>query len=157
MSTIVQLNDIVDALEMQFEESVALLDLDSGQVQHIELSLLSAAEERDEDSEDEPKLLAWEEDQWELAKEIASSDRFIRLPTKFDVHDWQIMQDFTHSVESEHIRRDLERAIHGAGAFRHFKDTIRRHLIEEAWFAFHRDALRDIAIEWCEDHDIKWS
>ena len=56
------------------------------------------------------------------------------------------MQDFSGSVGSDGIRDDLLRAIHGAGAFRNFKDTVRRVGIESAWFAFRTNALRQIAL-----------
>ena len=89
-------------------------------------------------------------------KRIASNDRLIPLPTKFDVHEWEIMHDFSRSVGPDEIREDLLRATHGAGAFRNFKDTVRRLGIESAWFAFRADALRRIAIEWCEENQIAW-
>ena len=42
------------------------------------------------------------------------------------------MQEFHASVESDSIREDLLSAIHGPGAFRNFKDTLRRHGIESS-------------------------
>jgi hypothetical protein len=64
------------------------------------------------------------------------------------------MQDFSCSVESDRIREELLRVIHGAGAFRNFKDTLRRYGIEPAWFAFRAGALRQIALDWCEENQI---
>lgn len=66
------------------------------------------------------------------------------------------MQDFSRSVESDRIREDLLRAIHGAGAFRTFKDTVRQLGVESAWFAFRVDALREITLGWCEENQIAW-
>jgi hypothetical protein len=83
-------------------------------------------------------------------------DRVLKLPTKFDVHDWAIMEQFSRSVENARIRGELLDAIHGAGAFRNFKATLRRHRIEEAWYAFRTEALREIAIAWCDEHHITW-
>jgi len=148
----VRLNDIVDALEMQFDEYPSYLDLDTCQVVTVSQDLLLEAEE----SDGEPDLLDWQDDEWEIAKRIVSTERFQRLPTKFDVHEWEIMQDFSNSVESGGIREDLLRAIHGPGAFRNFKDTIRRHNIDAAWFAFRSEALRQIARDWCEENQIAW-
>ena len=91
-----------------------------------------------------------------MARLIVSTNRFRKLPSKFDVHEWAIMQDFSNSVESDEIREDLLFAIHGAGAFRHFKHTVRRHDIESAWFAFRTEALRQTALEWCEANQIVW-
>jgi hypothetical protein len=150
----VRLNDIVDALDVQFDEFSSYLDLDTGQVENVSRDLLSKAE----DSEDgeKPDLPAWQEREWEVARRIGSTDRFKALPTKFDVHEWSIMQDFSQSVESGRIREDLLDAIHGAGAFRNFKGTVRRYRIESAWFAFRKEALKEIAREWCEEHQIVW-
>lgn len=153
MPATVRLNDIVDALEMQFDESSSFLDLDSGQVETISHVLLREAEES---GDEEPDLPAWQKHEWETAKRIVSTDRFQPLPTKFEVHEWAIMQDFSRSVECDRIREDLVHAIHGPGAFRNFKDTLRRHGIESAWFAFRTEALRQIALDWCEENQIVW-
>lgn len=57
---------------------------------------------------------------------------------------------------AEGVREDLLRAIHGKGAFRYFKDTLQRHRIESDWFAFRSEALRQIALDWCEEHGVAW-
>jgi len=66
------------------------------------------------------------------------------------------MKDFSLSVESDSIREDLLRAIRGAGAFQNFKGTLRQHGIESGWFAFRTEALRQIALDWCEENQIVW-
>ena len=66
------------------------------------------------------------------------------------------MQDFSRSLEPDGIREELLQAIHGAGAFRNFEDALRRHRIESAWFAFRGEALRQIALNWCEENHIVW-
>src|SRR5271170_630160 len=102
MPATVRLNDIVDALEMQFDESPSFLDLDTGQVETVSQDLLRDAESSDE----EPDLPAWQEREWEIAKRIVTTGRFQKLPTKFDVHEWEIMRDFSNSVEPGGIRED---------------------------------------------------
>lgn len=150
----VRLSDIVDALEMQFDESSSFLDLDTGQVETVSRDLLREAEESGDD--EAPDLPEWQQQEWEIAKRIISTDRFRKLPTKSEVHEWAIMEEFSLEAESDEVREDLLRAIHGPGAFRMFKDTIRRHRIEAAWFAFRAEALRQIALDWCEEHHIVW-
>ena len=154
MPATVRLSDIVDALEMQFDESSSFLDRDTGQVQTVSHDLLSEAEESGDD--EEPDLPAWQKQEWEIAKRIVSTDRFQKLPTKFEVHEWAIMQDFSRSLESDRIREELLHAIHGAGAFRNFKGALRRHRIEPVWFAFRGETLRQIALNWCEENHIVW-
>jgi hypothetical protein len=152
--TTVLLEDIVEALEMQFDESSSYLNLDTGQVETVHDELLRAAEEADDGEEIE--LPEWQMEELEIARQIVCSDRFVRLPTKFDVHEWAIMRDFSQAMESAQIRVELEYAIHGAGAFRHFKHIVRQHHIEPAWFAFHQARLKRIAVDWCKEHDINW-
>ena len=104
MPPTIRLKDIVDALEMQFDESSAFLDLDTGKVETVSHALLSEAEDS---GDEEPDLPTWQKDEWEVARRIVSTDRFQELPTKFEVNEWAIMQDFSRSVESDGIREDL--------------------------------------------------
>ena len=154
MAATVRLDEIVDALGAQLDERPSFLDRETGEVETVSEDLLRETEESGDDGE--PDLLEWQKEEWEIAKLIVSTDRFERLPTKFDVHEWEIMNDFSRSVESGGIREDLLNAIHRAGAFRNFKDSVRRHNIESAWFAFRAKALRQIAISWCEENGIAW-
>jgi len=153
MSATVLLKDIVDALEMQLDESSSFVDLETGRIETVSDDLLREA---DEAVDREPAFPAWQKQEWGVAKRIVSTGRFEILPTKFDVHEWAIVQDFSHSVTSEKIREDLLNAIHGAGAFRHFKDTLRRHRIASDWFTFRAEALKQIALDWCEERHISW-
>jgi hypothetical protein len=65
-------------------------------VSHV---LLRDAEESGDD--EEPDLPIWQKQEWEMAKLVVSTDRFHELPTKFEIHERAIMQDFAHSVESD--------------------------------------------------------
>jgi hypothetical protein len=153
MPATARLNDIVEALEIQFDESLSFLDRDTGRVETVSKELMSEAEEPGDEDLDPPES---QDEEWELAKQIVASDRFLRLPTKFDIHEWSIMEDFSQSVKSERTRADLLHAIHGAGAFRNFKYIVRRDGIEKVWYAFRTEALRQIAIDWCEENEIAW-
>jgi hypothetical protein len=148
----VRLSDIVDALEMQSDELSSFLELDTGRVETISDDLVRDAEECGDSQE--PDLPDWQDEEWEIARRIVSSDRFLKLPTKFEVHEWEIMREFADSLESGKIREDLLHALHGSGAFRHFKDAIRRQGVESAWFAFRTEALRQIAVDWCEENGV---
>ena len=152
MPATARLKDIVEALEIQFDESSSFLDRDTGQVETVSIDLLREAEESDDD--EDVDILEWQKQEWEIAKLIVSSDRFLKLPSKFDVHEWAIMEEFSHSVGAARTRADLLHAIHGAGAFRNFKYVIRRDGIEAAWYAFRTEALKQIALDWCEENHI---
>jgi hypothetical protein len=153
MPATARLSDIVDALQMQFDESPSFLDLDTGEVETVSRDLLLQAEES---ADDEPDLPLWQRPEWEIAKRIVFTNRFRKLPSKVEVHEWAIMEDFSNSVASDGIREDLLRAIHGRGAFRSFKEALRRHRIEPVWFQFRAEALRQIALDWCEANNVAW-
>jgi hypothetical protein len=70
------------------------------------------------------------------------------------VHEWEIMNRFGQSLSVPAQRDEVLDSIHGSGAFRHFKSTIRRLLLEESWFAFKGAALEDIARSWAGRHDL---
>jgi hypothetical protein len=149
----VRLQEIVDALELQLEDASSFLNRDTGQVAIVSDDLLRAAEES---SHPGRALPAWQQPEWELAQQIVATNRFEPLPTKFDVHEWAIMRDFAYSLISQQRREDLLDSLHGAGAFRHFKSSVRRHGLEPAWFAFRTAAFQQIARDWCEEHQIAW-
>jgi len=92
----------------------------------------------------------------EKEKDILESDDWIRLPSQFDVHEWEIMKRFCDTIEDETLREELLNAIHGSGAFRMFKDVLYRHGIEENWFSFKEEAFKEIAIQWCEENEIEY-
>jgi Uncharacterised protein family (UPF0158) len=149
----VRLQEIVDALEMQSEESSSFFDRNTGRIETVSADLLRAAEQS---SNPAPELPAWQRPEWELAQRIVAADSFEPLPTPFEVHEWAIMRDFAQSLTSEQVREELLDALHGAGAFRHFKSTVRRQGLESAWFAFRTEAFQQIARDWCEEQQIAW-
>jgi hypothetical protein len=62
---------------------------------------------------------------------------------------WQDMADFAAAVPDPQIRRRLERAIEGRGAFRRFKDELLDHPeLREAWFALADARIERRALQW---------
>ena len=98
---------------MQFEELFSFLDRETGEVTTVSRDLLLEAEECGDD--EEPDFPAWQRKEWEIAKRIVSADCFLKLPSKFDIHEWSIMEDFSRSVEHDRIREELLRAIQAPG------------------------------------------
>jgi hypothetical protein len=86
--------------------------------------------------------------------EIVSGEEWAKLPSKFDIHEWDIMRRFGNDVVDNDVAERIDRAIHGRGAFRMFRDTIERAGLREEWFAFRHQALREIAQEALEELGI---
>ena len=95
-----------------------------------------------------------QERNWHLIREILESEDWLALPTKFDIHEWAIMDEFSCSVDDPELRNELRNAIRGAGAFRYFKDTIYRHELQESWYSYRTAVLDRIAIDWLDEHEI---
>lgn len=65
------------------------------------------------------------------------------------------MADFTALVRSARLRERLERAIHGRGAFRRFKDVVYESPeLAPEWTAFHDRRMRRRGIEWLVDEGL---
>jgi hypothetical protein len=92
-----------------------------------------------------------------IAGEILETDHYLLLPTKFDIHEYRIMERFCYSVDDDDMRDDLCNAIPGRGAFRYFKDRIHAYGIADDWYRYRDEALREIAIAWCEENGIQFS
>ena len=66
----------------------------------------------------------------DLAAEIENDpERFLRFPTKYEIHEYRIMEDFIEQLSSGKVQNKLAHAIRGKGAFRRFKDSICLSLI----------------------------
>ena len=145
------MQDLIDALEMQGDRAASYLNCDTGEVHVISHDALAIAA----DGTDADAVLGdCEEEEVELAQRVLDSDRYLELPTSWDVHEWHIMEAFCYSLAAEDIRADCLSAIGGRGAFRYFKDQLARHGLRDSWYAFRAEALRKIAIEWCQEHEI---
>ena len=101
--------------------------------------------------EDQPE---WFKQEHRIRHEMLNSRDYIPLPDKFDIHDWQIMEDFCRSVKDTRTREWLLGLIRGRGAFGRFNAAIRSLGIEQAWSQFHDRALEQIAVEWLEQNEI---
>ena len=153
MAIRVKLNDIIEGLEFQSDERHSFLDKRTGEVVSISDEEMQAAED-DEPIEDFPD---WQQDLVRIAKEIVDETRdYIDLPTKFDIDEYRIMEKFCLSLNDSEMSDTLYSSIKGSGAFRRFKDAINEYDIADDWYKYRNDALKEIAIEWCQDNDIEF-
>lgn len=69
-----------------------------------------------------------------------SGDRFSRFPTKYDIHEYNIMADFIESMSLGATYKELAHTIRGRGAFRRFKNGIYYRKIEQQWYDYQDQA-----------------
>ena len=69
----------------------------------------------------------------------AEPDRWLRFDSIESRARWQDMADFAERQRESGLRERLERAVHGTGAFRRFRDLVHDEGLAEQWYAFSTD------------------
>lgn len=135
----IRLQQVMDAIEMACDSYTEFFDSQTGET----VSLPDPIQTGETDEE---------------LKELLETepDRFLRFPTRFEIHEYSIMESFIEALPSGRICNELAQAIRGRGAFRRFKDTIRYYGIEQLWYDYLENAYREIAIRWCRENDLKY-
>jgi len=146
------LENIIEGLEFQTSEMRSFLNLRSGEVITITDEELRAAE----DEEPMEQFPEWQQDNIRIAQEILEEEYYIPLPSQFEINEYSIMEEFCLDIEDDNLRETMYRSIKGSGAFRRFKNSIRRFAIEEKWYKYRDEAIKGIAIEWCERKGITY-
>ena len=149
MGTLVSTRDVVDALDSASDETSSYVNAVTGEVLTLTHEDLRLAEE-----EDDPEMPDWQQDAVSAARKVLESKDWLELPSKFDLHEWDLMDRFGGSLpQAQQV--EVRNAIRGKGAFRSFKGTVRRLGVEDAWFAYKRRVLEDIAREWLAEHNLR--
>ena len=152
----VKLKDIVDGMDMQMDESRVFLNKETGEIITVSTKELSIAEDSEED-DDFSEYPDWQQDSIKEALDVvANGENYEELPDKFEINEYEIMEEFCESIGNERISDALYSAIRGRGAFRRFKDSVFRFGMEEDWYRFREETLRDIAVRWCEGNEIEY-
>jgi hypothetical protein len=153
MEARVNLSDIIEGLEFQSDESSSFLNKKTGEVVLMTDYAMRAAEEN-EPLEEVPD---WEKELVSIAREIlAETGEYIQLPTKYDIDEYSIMENFCMSLDKKEIGDILYDLISGSGAFRRFKDAVYKYGVEDEWLKYRDNAIKEIAIEWCRENNIEF-
>jgi len=150
----IRLNDVVEALDNATEEHSHYLNKRTGEIVLLTSEELKAAE----DDELISKYPDWQRESNLKAREVLSdSEHFSQVPDQFDIHEYQIMENFCRAFEDRQVGDELLRLMKGSGAFRRFKNAINEMDVDKAWYQFKQRALEKIAIEWLEENEIPYS
>ena len=134
-------------------ECLSCLDPDTGEILTATEEVRRLAEEPEESQDDLPE---WQREMVRKVRDVLASDSCLHLPGRFEIDEWSIMDEFAQTQHSERVRQELLEAIHGAGAFRMFRSTIRRLGLEIDWYRFREEALVEIARDWLEVHKLPY-
>lgn len=85
-----------------------------------------------------------------------NTDRYILIEPLESREQYAIMEDFVETLPDGAAKNELQRAMHGHGAFRRFKDTLYAYPTEQQrWYAFKDAAMQVRMNEWLADNDIE--
>lgn len=151
MPITVRLKEIVQEMEWSSDESTSWCDLKTGQLLWIPEEAFRMAEEEPHRTPGDPE----EEECVEWARKVLEDETgYCPLPSRWEINEYRIMEEFIDSLPDETVKNDLYRAIHRKGAFRTFKDRVCDLGVRQDWFDYRERAFRKIAIEWCEENGI---
>lgn len=147
---VAKLSSIIDGLDSQSIDIHAYFNIKTGEVVFITDDEIRLAEEGDFEL-----LLEWEKENIEMTIEILYGEDYISLPSSFEVHEYGIMEEFCLSIQDDELSDKMYYSIKGKGAFRKFKNNIRKYKLEDSWYKFKEKSLRKIAESWCEEKNIE--
>ena len=153
MAKELSLKEIVESMLVQSNEISAMLNLETGKIEIITETMVDdsdffLADEEEPDNYDEEMDLINHMDK--------NPEEYIPLPSQFDIHEYNIMEEFIRSLGDAKKAVKMWRLIKGGGAFRKFKDGIRKFSIEKQWYMFRDLRYKEIAIQWCERNQLAY-
>lgn len=83
-------------------------------------------------------------------------EKSIMLPTRYDINEYEMMEDFTETIDDTRLQNQLYISLNGNGAFRRFKDTCINFDIINDWYKFRDERYKEIAIDWCKENNIEF-
>jgi hypothetical protein len=144
----VRLQDILDGMEFQSDELTAYLHRPTGRVIAVSEEALQAAEEgTGVDDVDELELA-------DARGILEGGDDYLALPDRFEIDEYRMMERFAGGVADPAVQAELSDALRGRGAFRRFKDGVRRFGLAEEWYRYRDRGYTEVALAWCEAHGI---
>lgn len=131
----VKLSEVIDALDFTNDEIEYYYNPDNNE---IFMSNIGDYENLNEDELDE------------------LFEKSIMLPTRYDINEYKMMEDFTETIEDTRLQNQLYISLNGSGAFRRFKDTCINYDIINDWYNFRDERYKELAINWCKDNNIEY-
>ena len=135
---VIPLSVITDAIEETMDEWEQFYNVITGEVTSI--------------PSPQNDYMDWS-DYEEASEKIDESDDYVRLPSQYELHEYNIMERFAE----EQNNTVLMRALRGRKPYRTFKDRAIDLGLDQAYYAFRSRAYADIAREWCRENDIPYT
>ncbi len=131
----VKLTEVIDALDFTNDEIEYYYNPDT---EEIFMSNIGEIENLNEDELDE------------------LFEKSIMLPTRYDINEYEMMEDFAETIEDTRLQNQLYISLNGRGVFRRFKDTCINFDIIDDWYNYRNQKYKELAINWCKDNNIEF-
>jgi hypothetical protein len=83
-------------------------------------------------------------------------NRYARVEPPDAEQEVSWMEDFVAGVGDPKARKDLARALAGAGTFKKFRETLARYsTVRDEWYATRERHIREAMLQWLEAQDIE--
>ena len=131
---------IADAMEATMDGWEQFLNMETGEIVSLSDGTWS---DRDEDDE-------------ALAEEIDTTDKYVKLPKQYDIHEYEIMEEFAYATPNQRYQEKLLHVLRGRKPYRNFKDEINCLGISETYYAWRLITLCKKAKNWCEENEVPY-
>lgn len=153
----VDIQKIVDELQMRFMDSTVYYNKVTGETLNVQDDDFRIVE----DDDFENNIQDYPEWQREHLKEVYDLlyndiDNYIALPNNFEIKDSDIMEEFIETVSNNSKRIQLENCMWQKGMYRKFKDKLIEIGLENEYYKFYDEKLKEIAIEWCKENNLEY-
>lgn len=153
----VNIQKIVDELQMRFIDTTVYYNKITGEILNIQDDDFRIVE----DDDFEKNIENYPEWQRKHLKEVYhllynDMDNYIALPGYFEIKDSDIMKEFINTISNNNKRIQLENCMWQKGMYRKFKDKLIEIGLENEYYKFYDEKLKEIAIEWCKENNLEY-
>lgn len=153
----VDIQKIVDELQMRFMDSTVYYNKVTGEILNVQDDDFRIVEDDDFENniQDYPE---WQREHLKEVYDLLYNDveNYIALPNNFEIKDSDIMEEFIETVSNNNKRIQLENCMWQKGMYRKFKDKLIEIGLEDEYYKFYDEKLKEIAIEWCKENNLEY-
>ncbi len=149
MAIVVSLVEMVSEMAEVVDNHTAFLNRKTGE-------LLTMNDQQRALFENSQPVHHMSEDQ-HAVREAMESGNLLELPSKFEHHEYSIVERFCESINEPRHKKKLKKAIRGKRAFRDFQKVLGKLGIVERWIGFRNRELEELAVDWLDRNDIAYN
>ena len=153
----VEIQKIVDELQMRFMDTTVYYNKITGEILNVQDDDFRIVEEEDFENNIE-NYPEWQREHLKEVYDLLYNDidNYIALPNNFDIKDSDIMEEFIETISDSNKKYQLGNCMWQKGMYRKFKDKLIDIGLENEYYKFYDEKLKEIAIEWCKENNLEY-